>query len=452
MDPSSTLADTRTLAVYAGADAAEDLVGTLAYAAGGMPLRFDYADSWLARDDFFPLSPLLAPDRLNTLDADQHGVLVTDFLCGLLPSGQPLAGLAADLRRRADDLVGLLSSGGGLDTFGALRFGRPPPAARSDPFQVDVLREVPLNELSRRIAWRDTLSLLVWDDKVHALLPGSRDKVALHIIAERRSLVVADRVASTHLLKIGGTERTCASLSSNELFVMRLAAACGLPVATISLQQLDCGPVLLTQRFDRQRRPRGNSIHRLHAITGWQLLGLAPQAPGAPAQTRHAWLSGLLRAVHAHAADPQAETLELLRRVIWQVLTGSCNMDPGNLAFFVEAGGRLRLAPAFALRTLWPFERNDGFVPRELALPVGGEVDPQRVDAAAWGALAEESGVPIDELLGLVQRLGRQLVSRIPTALRQCSADGASPMVTERLAEGVRELALTVVAAAGAAD
>ena len=435
--------------IYAGPDVEADLVGTLECGTGGVPVAFRYAPSWLARSDHFPLSPLLAPERMHAMDAEQHTMALGDFLLGLLPTGKPLSSLIADLRRRSDDIAGILGTGGGLDTPGALRFGRPAEPPPSDPFGADTLREVPLNELSRRIAWRDSQSLLRWDDKVHALLPGGRDKLALHIVDERRSLVVADRIASTHIVKIGGTERTCGSLSANEVFMTRLAAGCGLPVVDMSLLKLDCGPVLQIRRFDRQRRPRGSSIHRLHVITGWQLLGVAPQPAETPVEVRQAWLTALIRAVRTHAADPRAEVHELLRRAVWQVLTGSHNVDPGNLAFFVEAEGRLRLAPAYALRSLWPFERADGFRPREMALPIGGQVDPTKVDAAAWAWLADEAGIPAEELLDLVRRMGRQLLGKIQIASRQSLSEGTDRVVVERLVEGVRTICQTVVSNTG---
>jgi len=302
--------------VYAGPDAELDLVGTLDYQPGGAPESFRYAATWCARHDQFPLSPLLAPARLEAMDAEQRAQALSAFLLGLLPAGKPLTSLTADLRRRDDDIAGILSTGGGVDTAGALRFGRPLPPPPSDPFGADTLREVPLNELSRRIAWRDSQSLQYWDHKVHSLLPGTRDKLALHIVDERRSLVVADRVASTHVIKVGGAERTCSSLSANELFMSRLTAGCGLPTAEVSMLKLDCGPALQIRRFDRQRRPRGNSIHRLHVISGWQLLGLPPQPINAPVEVRQAWLTALLRAVRAHAADPRAERVRELDRTL----------------------------------------------------------------------------------------------------------------------------------------
>ena len=449
MEPVSRQDNARTLPVFGGPDAEQDLIGTLQCAANGEPLTFEYADTWLAREDAFPLSPLLAPERFATLDTDQQAAALHAFLAGLLPSGQPLASLAAGLHLFPEDIGVILGRGGGLDTAGALRFGRPTTPAAHDPFGADTPREVALNELARRIAWRDTHSLSVWDDKVHALLPGGREKVALHIVGGRRSLVVADRMASTHIVKIGGTEGTCSSLSSNELFMMRLAAACGVAVPNLSLERLECGPVLCVQRFDRPRRPRGNSIHRLHMVSGWQLLGLPPQSGISDTPTRQSWLTGLLRALRTHATDPHAETLELLRRVAWQVLTGSCNMDPGNLAFFVEASGALRLAPAFALRTLWPFERAEGFPTRELALPVAGRADPLTVDAAAWSRLAGDADLPADKVIDMVRRLARQLPGRITVAGRQSLAESADARVVETLSEGVRVVCQAATIALG---
>jgi len=124
-------------------------------------------------------------------------------------------------------------------------------------------------------------------------------------------------------------------------------------------------------------------------------------------------------------------------------------MDPGNLTFFVGPGGRLRLAPAYGLRTLWPFERADGFRPREMALPVGGRVDPERVDAAAWAWLADEADMPADEVLDMVRRLGRQIHGKIPVATRQSLAEGADRVVVDRLGEGMRLLSQTVTAKVG---
>ncbi len=70
MEPIATSGKTRSMPVFAGPDVEADLVGTLDYAPGGAPIAFRYAASWLAREDRFPLSPLLAPERLEAMDDD----------------------------------------------------------------------------------------------------------------------------------------------------------------------------------------------------------------------------------------------------------------------------------------------------------------------------------------------------------------------------------------------
>jgi len=409
------LPHTHTLAVYAGPDAERDCVGHLHYAPGGVPLDFLYADTWLARDDHFSLSPALAPERLRSLGAAARQQLLGDFLRCLLPSGEPLSVLANHLHRRRDDTIGLLQDTG-FDTFGALRFGRPPEPLPNDPFGIDVLRPVSPSELSQRILDRDIQPLTLWDNKAHASLPGDRHKLAIHNIDGRWSVLTADRIASTHLIKLGGVEAGCSSLTSNELLVMRLAAAAGVATAPVTLQRLEASPVLVVQRFDRQRRPRGDAIRRIHAINARQLLGLSADRP------QPVPLDAVFAMLREHAVDPAKELRALLRWSLLQVFLARPS-DASDLAFVVEPGGKLRLAPAYALRSRLSFvEAGDARL-----LPAHDALE----------ALKHAAGEDAERLPAELSRMGLQLLKQLPeTAARVC-LEGADRAVINALTRGL---------------
>ena len=254
---------------------------------------------YLTDPERFALSPYLPlpgeadPARLPRT-SPEHSVVVRDFFQNLLPEGKSLDAAAAVAKLSKGSLVGLLASLG-AECMGALRIlptGVEAPATS--------LRAVTREELSQRIRERPAMPFSVWDGKVRLSIPGYQDKVALFVRGEEWFLAEGT-LASTHILKPEPVEEIVAGLTSNEFFCMRLAAACGLEVATVQLRHLP-EPVLMAERFDRRTvadngNTGGETVDRLHVMDG------CPGAGSAGGCTKYERLYGQCRRDVKHIRD-----------------------------------------------------------------------------------------------------------------------------------------------------
>lgn len=159
--------------------------------------RFDYSPDWLAKDNRFPLSPVLPLDA-GAVQAEQHSAAVRQFFQNLLPEGQALEDAAQACNMSKSNLMGLLIALG-QETAGALSLSLADSPSTSP--KAATKRLLCRDELSARIRLRPQEAFSVWDGKVRLSIAGHQDKIAL--LEENRQwyLVDGENLASTHILK-----------------------------------------------------------------------------------------------------------------------------------------------------------------------------------------------------------------------------------------------------------
>ncbi|MBB3048180.1 serine/threonine-protein kinase HipA [Litorivivens lipolytica] len=124
-----------------------------------------------------------------------------------------------------------------------------------------------------------------------------------------------------------------------EHFAMSLAAACGLRVAPVHLEQSLGRDVLLIERFDRELGKNGSWLRR-GMVSALTVLGLDEmEAPYASYADFAQWL-------RANSDDPKAELKELFSRMVFNILCGNTDDHARNHAVFVDHK-EIRLTPAY---------------------------------------------------------------------------------------------------------
>jgi serine/threonine-protein kinase HipA len=370
-------------------------------------------------------------------------VVVRDFFQNILPEGKSLDAAAATAKVSKGSLVGLLASLGS-ECMGALRIlptGVQAPATS--------LRAVTREELSQRIRERPALPFSVWDGKVRLSIPGYQDKVALFVRGEEWFLAEGT-LASTHILKPEPVEEIVAGLTSNEFFCMRLAAACGLEVATVQLRHLP-EPVLMVERFDRRTvagngNTGGETVDRLHVMDGCQALGLPVDAKyerlyGSGKDVKHIRDGASLPhffALQQLSAQPLAQRQKLLRWAIFQVLIGNTDAHAKNLSFFAGISG-VSLAPAYDLVST--FAMNREVIEDNFAMSIGDAFRQEELSPFEWAVMAERSGLPKAQVGQELRRLAGSINKQLPAVVADCVSQGAARAVLERIQAGIEACA-----------
>lgn len=172
-----------------------------------------------------------------------------------------------------------------------------------------------------------------------------------------------------------------------EYVAMRIAAHCGLRVASVELTEADGRDVLLVERFDRVPGTRQRRIV-LSALT---LLGLPETSP------QLASYGDLAELIRRRFAAPRATRRELFSRMVFNVLCGNTDDHARNHAAFWD-GRELALTPAY---DICPYLRAGGEATQAMRLGTGD--DPYRL-ANVGGCLDRAAlyGLTRDEAAGIV--------------------------------------------------
>jgi len=173
---------------------------------------------------------------------------------------------------------------------------------------------------------------------------------------------------------------------ANEYFVMRLAAAVGLPVPPVHIRHVP-DPVYLVDRFDRE--VSANETQRLHVIDACQLLGLDRTF-----KYQQSSVATLVACID-RCNRPALARQQLLRWVIFNLLTGNGDAHLKNLSFRVSAQG-IELAPFYDLVSTECYRATLESLPRwperELSLQIGNANTFGAVRSADVLAFAKELG------------------------------------------------------------
>jgi serine/threonine-protein kinase HipA len=286
--------------------------------------EFGYAGSWLREETAFPLDPVNLPLSRETFQTAKRGCLFG-----------PLADTTPD--RWGRELAALRSPGRlfsavdwlyapGSDRVGCLDFSPDPqfaPAPAPD-----------------RLGFGSIEAIAAEFEKIQAGLParpeaeriyraglsmgGARPKA---VIEDSGSLWIAKFERGTDTFDQCGAEHAA----------MRLAAMCGIQTAETRLVRVGPRKAVLVRRFDRTAGP--DFAPTLHFLSGLSLLdGDETSAEGS--------YSAIAVELLRHGARPEADRLELFRRMVFNVLCGNRDDHLKNHAL-VHDGAGWRLSPAF---------------------------------------------------------------------------------------------------------
>ncbi|MDT7953623.1 MAG: HipA domain-containing protein, partial [Acetobacteraceae bacterium] len=241
------------------------LVGQLTQDKHG-ELGFAYAPDWLDDEAAQPLSASL-PKRAEPFTRRE----CRPFFGGLLPEeGQRDAAAQALGVSRANDFALLDRLGG--DVAGALQLlppGEPPTALALDR-QPTMLDDAGLIRVLDALPVRP---LLAGEEGLRLSLAGAQSKVPA-VLVEGAVALPAPGQPTTHILKPPISRFT--ATTENEAFVMRLAAAIGLDVASAEVRTVQDRSFLLVQRYDRAIDADG-IVRRIHQEDFCQALGVPPE-------------------------------------------------------------------------------------------------------------------------------------------------------------------------------
>lgn len=390
-------------------------VGTIEHEGRDDRWGLSYAESWVNDARSYPLSPALPLARPA---ADYASASIKRFIEHLLPEGGALDVAVTYNGLARTNVFGLIWALG-AETAGALRFtgdaNPAPPTAES------ILREIPLQELDRRIAEREHVPLTVWDGKVRMSVAGLQDKLLVYLdrpLQEggRLFLVDGQRLASTHILKPDTANPQTPHLAVNEHFCMSLARRMQLPAAEVSLLRTP-RPVLVVRRFDREVQNDGGQprVHRRHIIDACQACDLPvaykyERNLGSAEAVRHIRDGMSFERLFGCAdltANKAVSRLAMLRWALFQFLIGNSDAHGKNFSFFVRPGGLLEPAPWYDLVSVLQY---DGFE-TELAMAYGDVFRHAEVSAFALADFAARCGIDRK----LMRREGQRLAKLATT-------------------------------------
>lgn len=296
-------------------------------------LRLEYTAE--ARAEYEGGTPLLSLSLPVSAEVFGNGV-VRPFLDGLLPEGDPLLAVAAELGLRSNDTFGLIRALG-RDCAGAIVIqpsDSPPPAAATtttaEPLDED--------ELIRLVSNLRTTPLGA-NERVRISLGGAQEKLVLTKMPDGRWGRPVDGTPSTHILKpeIRGYPYSV----ENEAFCMRVAKHLGIPVADVTTIRAGDRPLIVVSRYDRIVDEHGR-VERIHQEDFCQATGLPParkyEEDGGPK----------FRAIATVLGGVAPDSLPtLLSYVVMQVLVGNGDAHAKNYSLLHSRDGSLGLAPLY---------------------------------------------------------------------------------------------------------
>jgi serine/threonine-protein kinase HipA len=210
-------------------------------------------------------------------------------------------------------------------------------------------------------------------DGIRISLAGAQAKAALCLI-ENKLCIPATGVPSTHILKPSITG--LASSVENEYFSMRLAKLIGLLVCNVEIRKALDIEYLLIERYDRVILE--DKIYRIHQEDFCQALGVVStkkyQADGGPN------LIDCINLVEKSATQPAKDKLELVKRIIYNVLIGNADAHAKNFSVLHLDDGAIALTPAYDILSTVIYAQTTS----KLAMSIGAESNIDDLRSKNW--------------------------------------------------------------------
>lgn len=359
-------------------------------------MRFTYASGWLA-DASRPAISFSLPKQQQPFTQRQ----CRPFFAGLLPEEAQRDVIAGALGISMGNDFAFLEALGG-DVAGALSLwpeGEVPPAPDPTrtprPLSDDDLLEL-LDTLPKR-------PLLAGREGLRLSLAGAQTKLPV-VLSDDRVALPAPGQPTTHILKPAITRFPHST--ENEALVMALAAAVGLPVASVIARSVGGRPYLLVTRYDRRFDANGQA-HRLHQEDFCQALAIVPErkyaAEGGP--TFKTGFDLLRRAT----TRPAGAVLAFLDAAVFNLIVGNADAHGKNFSLLYQ-GAVVSLAPFYDLLSTVAYPD----LSANLAMKIAKRAALEEIGQTTWTAFAEDIGLPASFVRRRVRELSAAVSSQVP--------------------------------------
>ena len=342
-------------------------------------LAFAYAPEYREDPGAPPLSTCL-PRSMSAASTRR----ATAWFTGLLPEGPRREQLARIVGTTSIDLWTLLDAAG-AECAGAVQIVNP--AYENTP---SLLRLEP-RELAALLHTTPVEPIGTVDRSARISLAGAQDKVALARTASGAWAVPLAGAVSTHILKPRSARYP--GIVENEHWCMTIARSAGLDAARTEIITVGETPVLVVERYDRERTPGGTPV-RVHQEDTAQALAATHkyEADGGPTLDKIARVKGI-------------GTDDLIDRMMFNWMVGNADGHAKNLSVLEPGTRRARLAPAYDVLCT---ETYPG-VSIELAITLGGAKQPGDVTASSIAKAAQTIGADPDATLERTARLAARV-------------------------------------------
>lgn len=396
------------------------LVGQLTQNEHG-ELGFVYATAWLADAQALPVSASL-PKRAKAFTKRE----CRPFFAGLLPEQDQRDVVAQVLGVSPANDFSLLDRLGG-EVAGAIEllppgmepsssFSRHSPMRLDDAALLRLLDDLPLRPF------------LAGEKGLRLSLAGAQPKVPV-VLVDNAVALPAPGQPTTHILKppIGRFRGT----TENEAFVMRLAEAVGLDVASVEPRAVGGRMFLLIERYDRSLGVDGR-VQRIHQEDFCQALGIIPEkkyaSEGGPT------FADCFTLLRRTSAVPGPDVIKLLDAAIFNVFVGNADAHGKNFSMLYRSGGP-RLAPLYdLLSTAFYPELSAGF-----AMKIGKRSTLGELDAKGWEKFAVDAGIGRPLVRQRVKEIAVKIDAKIASVVSGITSLGLDPAIVNALATSIGE-------------
>lgn len=345
---------------------------------------------------------------------------IEPFLSNLLPDDIIRTRIGAILQIPRENTFALLKALGG-DCAGAVSFLPEGVSPKESPADYRLLDDAEAAHILDNLEKRP---LDVGEEGFRISGAGAQDKLIACFDQGRVSLPLYG-TPSSHIIK--NALRDYPDSVENEWFSMRLAAACGLRVASCEIAVIGGKRHYVTTRYDRQ--VVNGKVIRLHQEDFCQMLKVDPknkyEVLGGPGLVSS---FALLRAASMSATD----TLELLNRVIFNFFLGNGDAHGKNFSVLYQ-GRQAVLSPAYDLMstTIYPE------VGRRMAMKIDGAYEFRWVSRGKFIRMGEKAGIAAKLVEKSIDRLARKLGLAAPRLARSSARQWPSACYG-KIVEGIQ--------------
>ena len=240
-------------------------------------------------------------------------------------------------------------------------------------------------------------------------LAGAQDKIPV-LFKNNQYYLPQGAAPSTHIIKFELVDYK--HIPIYEYFLAKLAESVNLPVVECCLKKCNREYFLLIKRYDRFFLG-DNKIQRLHQEDFCQALGFGYdkkyQADGGPT------FLDCYMLLQRTSKQPIKDVENLLKWQMFNFLAGNSDGHAKNLALIYQEIATVSLAPFYDLVCTRAIARLDV----RLALAIGEEFVPGKVNKQHWINLGQECNIQEQYLLSVIREMAEMLIHNLKSVRQQ---------------------------------